>query len=216
MQRHWFRGCVDLGGMSCPPGRAQRLLGNQDSRVGVTRKSRFCSSNPPWAKEGFARMELERNGAQAQATEQRRKGGDMPDLRPGAPAGGQRGVPIGEEVPPVPNPDSGPPVQFRVLARWETAKPVRLAGRPEVPEVTGQFYVIRLRGLPLMRAEGRAGEVAPNPNEACCRQSRTAAGWSARISPHSLFPSLQGSGDNSNEVLLFFPRREDDSDHGSG
>src|SRR5438552_1790161 len=65
-----------------------------------------------------------------------------------------------------PNPDQGRPVQFRVLARWESAKPVRLAGGPELPEFPGQFYVIRLRGLPLMpQPKTKPEEVAPNPNE---------------------------------------------------
>ena len=52
---------------------------------------------------------------------------------------------IGERPPPVPSTDTGQSVQFRVLARWESAKPVRLAGGPELPEGTAQFYVIRLQ-----------------------------------------------------------------------
>ena len=44
---------------------------------------------------------------------------------------------------------------------------MRLAGAPEVPELTGQYYVIRLRGLPLMPPpKVKAGEAAPpDPNE---------------------------------------------------
>jgi len=77
------------------------------------------------------------------------RGVRMPDSSPGMPPGSVRSVPIGQEIPPVPK-TGGAPVQFRVLARWETAAPVRLAGGPEVPELTGQFYVLRLRGLPPM------------------------------------------------------------------
>ena len=57
----------------------------------------------------------------------------LPDTRPGASPGSVNSVPIGESMPPPPPKPGGRPVQFRVLARWETAKPVRLAGAPEVP-----------------------------------------------------------------------------------
>ena len=62
--------------------------------------------------------------------------------------GQEKSVPIGEKPPPVPSANRDRPLEFPVLARWETAKPVRLAGGPETPDLTGQFYVIRLRGCP--------------------------------------------------------------------
>jgi hypothetical protein len=116
-------------------------------------------------------------------------------------------VPIGEEIPRAPKP-GGEPVQFRVLARWETAKPVRLAGGPEVPELTGQFYVIRLMGMPLMPPpKVNPGEAARDPNEemlqaikAGTRLDRTGK---AAIRCSHLF---KGSGNESTDVLLFFPR----------
>ena len=142
----------------------------------------------PWARDGFARMEEKRQPTVGYA----RMGSGAstcPIPSPGLPPGGLKSVPIGETIPPrPPKPGSGQPLQFRVLARWETAKPVRLAGGPEVPEMTGQFYVIRLRGLPLMPPpKPKAGEPAPpDPNEGMLAgdQSRE-AGWSARANPRS-------------------------------
>ena len=163
----------------------------------------------PWAREGFVRMEVEKNRRTTPGYgNSGRPGGDMPDVRPGVPAGGVRGVPIGEAPPPVPKPDTGPSVQFRVLARWESAKPVRLAGGPEAPELAGQFYVIRLRGLPLMPPpKAKPGEVAPNPNEGLLQAikegSRLERKDKSGIPCAHLFT---GSGDAANEVLLFFPR----------
>jgi hypothetical protein len=90
----------------------------------------------------------------------------MPDTRPGGLPGGVRSVPIGEAPPAPPNPDPGHPVQFRGLARWGSAKPVRFGRRAGATELTGQFYVIRLRGTPLMPPpKTKPGEVAPKPHE---------------------------------------------------
>jgi hypothetical protein len=168
--------------------------------------------NSPWAREGFVRIEVEKNKRPTPGYgNSGRPGGDMPDTRPGTPIGGVRSVPIGEEVPPVPKAGPNNPVEFRVLARWETAKPVRLAGGPEVPEMTGQFYVIRLRGLPLMPPpKAKPGEDVPNPNEgilqAIKENSRLERKDKRDIPCSHLFT---GSGDAATEVLLFFPRGTD-------
>jgi hypothetical protein len=135
----------------------------------------------------------------------------MPETKPGVSPGGVQSVPIGEPVPPVPKADSGPSVQFRVLVRWETAKPVRLAGGPEVPEMAGEFYVIRLRGLPLMPpAKVNPSEPAPNPNEGMLQAikegSRLERTGKAAIPCAHLFT---GSGDAARDVLLFFSRGSD-------
>ena len=166
----------------------------------------------PWAREGLVRMEVERNRRTTPGYGSNgRLGGDMPDPRPGVPPGGVRSVPIGEPLPRAPTPDSGHPVQFRVLARWESAKPVRLAGGPEVPELTGQFYVIRLRGLPLMPPpKAKPGEVAPNPNEDMLRAIKEGSRLERKGKPDIPCAHLfTGSGDTANEVLLFFPRAAD-------
>jgi len=165
----------------------------------------------PWAREGFARMEENKRPAPGY-TSSGKQGVQMPDIRPGVPPGGVKSVPIGEPVPPPPQPNTGDPVQFRVLARWETAAPVRLAGGPEVPELTGQFYVIRLRGLPLMPPpKVQPGEPPPpDPNEgmllAIKQGTRLERAAKPAISCSHLFT---GSGKASTEVLLFFPRAAD-------
>ncbi|HEY3837136.1 MAG TPA: hypothetical protein VGL72_11225 [Bryobacteraceae bacterium] len=163
----------------------------------------------PWAQAGFARMEVDNQRANPDDNKGLPSGG-MPDYRPGPGSGNVRPVQTGEAVPPVPKPDSHP-VQFRVLARWESAKPVRLAAGPEVPELTGQFYVIRLRGLPLMPPrKAKADEAAPNPNEALLQVikegSRLERKGKGAIPCTHLF---NGSGDAATDVLLFFARPAD-------
>jgi hypothetical protein len=165
----------------------------------------------PWARQGFARM-----GEKSKPTmgydKNGRVGVDMPDPSPNGPPGGLKTVPIGDPAPPVPKPDSGPGVQFRVLARWETAKPVRLAGGPELPDVAGQFYVIRLRGLPLMPPpKVKPGEAPPpDPNEGMLQAikdgSRLERAGKAPIPCAHLFT---GSGAASTDVLLFFSHGAD-------
>ena len=159
----------------------------------------------PWAREGFARME-QKQPPTVGYNSNGQQGVDLPDNRPGVP-GGMKSVPIGEPIPPVPKAGSGEPVQFRVLARWETAKPVRLAGGPDGPELTGEFYAIRLRGLPLMPPpKVKPGEAAlPDPNEGMLQaikegtrleRARKAALPCARL--------FTGGGNASSEVLLLF------------
>jgi len=164
----------------------------------------------PWAQQGFARVEDKKRPTVGYGRNGR-QGVDMPDTRPGLPAGGLTSVPIGERVPPVPKPP-GAPVQFPVLARWETAKPVRLAGGPEVPEMTGQFYVIRLRGLPLMPPPKVKPDEPPppDPNEGMLQAIKAGSQLErAGKAPIPCAHLFTGSGNASNEVLLFFPRPAD-------
>ena len=166
----------------------------------------------PWAQEGFARMEVEKKSRTTQGYGSNgRLGNDVPDTRPGLPPGGVRSVPLGEKPPPIPNPDPGHPVQFRVLARWESAKPVRLSGGPPVPELTGQFYVIRLRGLPLMPPpKAKPGEPASNPNEGMLQAIKEGSRLERKDRPAIPCAHLfSGSGDTATEVLLFFERGTD-------
>jgi hypothetical protein len=153
----------------------------------------------PWARDGFARMEEKKSsgpGYNADGT----RGAPMPDPRGGG-APGSNTVPIGQEIPRVPK-AGGAPVQFPVLARWETAAPVRLAGGPEVPEMTGQFYVLRLRGLPLMPPPAdNTGLLA-----AIKTGSRLGRNGKAALPCAHLFT---GSGKASTDVLLFFVRGAD-------
>jgi hypothetical protein len=162
----------------------------------------------PWAREGFARME-QKSSRSVGYNNKGEKGFDVPDNRPGVPTGGTKSVPIGGEIPPVPNPDTGKPIEFHVLARWETAPPVRLAGGPELPELTGQFYVIRLRGLPLMPPpKVKPGEEAPqDPNEGLLQAIKEGSRLErARKAPISCAHLFTRAGNGSPDVLLFFPR----------
>jgi hypothetical protein len=98
-----------------------------------------------------------------------------------------------------------------VLARWESAKPVRLAGGPELPAETAQFYVIRLRGMPLLPPpKGKGGESVPNPNEGILEAIKQNSRIERKDKP--AIPCahlLTGSGDSATQLLLFFPRGRD-------
>jgi hypothetical protein len=164
----------------------------------------------PWAREGAVRFEVERKRPTPYEGVAR-PGAGVPGANPGTTPGAVTSVPIGERPPPVPSADTGQAVQFPVLVRWETAKPVRLAGGPELPEGTAQFYVIRLRGMPLLPTpKGKAGESVPNPNEG----SLEAIKQSSRLerkgkSPIACSHLLTGSGASATEILLFFARGKD-------
>src|SRR5215472_4907057 len=88
-------------------------------------------SDSPWARQGFARMD-EKKPPTVGYGPNGKQGIEPPDTRPGVPPGGVQSVPMGEPVPRAPE-APGAPLQFRVVARWETAKPVRAAGGPEIP-----------------------------------------------------------------------------------
>jgi hypothetical protein len=167
----------------------------------------------PWAREGIVRFEVQRKPARAAGSYEgvARPGGGVPGAMPGERPGAATSVPIGERLPPAPSTDTGQSVQFRVLARWESAKPVRLAGGPELPEGTARFYVIRLRGMPLLPpAKGIDTESAPNPNqgmlEAIEQGSRIERKDKAAIPCAHL---LTGSGESAMEMLLFFAHGKD-------
>ena len=167
----------------------------------------------PWAREGVARFEVERNRARAGSIYEGvpRPGGGVPGANPAAMPGSTPSVPFGEPPPPVPRADTGPPVQFRVLARWESARPVRLAGGPALPEESAGFYVIRLRGMPLLPPpKTKGGESVPNPNlgmiEAIQQGSRIERQGKTAIPCAHL---LTGSGESAMELLLFFARGAD-------
>ena len=173
-------------------------------------EKRILLGQSPWAREGIVRFDVERKRGGPTGTYEgvARPGGGVPGANPGAPPGAPTSVPIGERPPPVPSTDTGQSVQFRVLARWESAMPVRLAGGPEMPEETARFYAIRLQGMPLLPPpKGSNGEKVPNPNEglieAIKQGSRIERGGKIAIPCSHL---LTGSGDSATELLLFFAR----------
>ncbi len=165
----------------------------------------------PWAREGFMRMEVQKSKPAIPDYGASPTPNAAPNSRPGLQPGAVRSVPIGgPKLPPPPSNDLGQPVQFRVLARWESAKPVRLAGGPETPELTGEYYVIRLHGLPLMPPKAKAAEGAPNPNEAALQEIRDNARLERNGKPAILCTRLfAGSGEVANQALLYFPRGAD-------
>jgi hypothetical protein len=176
-------------------------------------EKRTLLGQSPWAREGIVRFEVERKrgGATGSYEGVARPGGDVPGANPGATPGPVTSVPIGERPPPVPSTDTGQSVQFRALARWESAKPIRLAGGPELPGETAGFYVIRLKGMPLLPPpKGKDGESVSNPNEglleATKQSSRIERKGKIAISCAHL---LTGSGESATELLLFFARGAD-------
>ena len=177
----------------------------KDSASWTHDEKRLLLEQSPWAREGFVRMESAKNRQTTPGYgNSGRPGGDLPNMRPG----GAHSVPIGEKLPPPPKPDSGEPLQFRVLTRWESAKPVRLAGGLEVTDSVAQFYVIWLRGMPLMPApKAKPGEVPPNPNESILQAIKQGSRLERKDKP--VIPCAHlfaGSGETATEVLLFFPR----------
>jgi len=173
-------------------------------------EKRILLGQSPWAREGIAQFQVERKRERAYEGVAR-PGAGVPGAKPGERPGTAASVPVGERPPPVPSTDTGQSVQFRVLARWESAKPVRLAGGPELPEESAQFYVIRLRGMPLLPPpKGTNAESVPNPNqgmlEAIKQGSRIERKDKIAIPCAHL---LTGSGESATELLLFFARGAD-------
>jgi hypothetical protein len=160
-------------------------------------EKRTLLGQSPWAREGSVRLAPEKPKAPAPTP-----AGEMPGARPGTLPGGTRSVPIGEKIPPPPKVDTGQPVQFRVLARWESAAPVRLAGGPELPGETAGFYVIRLRGMPLLPP--------PNNNQSLLEAIKAnSILWRPDKPGFSCSHLLTGSGETATELLLFFSRGTD-------
>ena len=208
-RRQWLRTVLTLPSCLALHAARNKFWDSKEPASWSPEEKQVLLVDSPWAQQGFARMELSNRHTPPSSGNGLPSGG-MPDTRPGVGSGRVTNVPTGDVPPPVPQPDSHP-AQFRVLARWESAKPVRMAGGPEVPELTGQFYVIRLRGLPLMPPQkARAGEVASNPNEsllAAIKQgSRLERKGKPDISCTRLFAGL---GDAATDVLLFFARPAD-------
>ena len=211
-RRQWLRAVTILpAGLALRAARKE-FWDSKDPATWSNQEKQFLLGQSPWAQAGVVRMEEAKNQSKTLGYGSNgRLGGDMPDTRPGVPPGGVQSVQMGEKPPPPPNPDPGHPVRFRVLARWESAKPVRLAGGPVLPELTGQFYVIRLRGMPLMPPpKTKPAEVAPNPNEGMLQVIQQGSRLQRKNNPGIPCAHLfTGSGDAATEVLLFFPRGAD-------
>jgi hypothetical protein len=87
-----------------------------------------------------------------------------------------------------------------------------MAGGPEVPELSGEFYVIRLRGLPLMPPpKVKPGEPPPpNPNEGMLPAIKAGARLERPGKPAIPCAHLfTGTGTAATDVLLFFAKGPD-------
>jgi hypothetical protein len=218
----WF---ANRGTLAAAPPKKEFWNSKEPTQWSAEEKERVLNQSP-WAQSGFARMELENKLKEAAAAKRVSGGrGRLGDAVQTPNRPGENSVPIGEKPPPVPNMNPGEEVRFPVLARWETAGPVRFAGGPALPELGGDFYVIRLQGLPLMpppkpaKPSRRKVVVTPdpatppvNPNEGLLYDlksgSRLERKDKAPIRCTNLFA---GSGDEWNQVLLLFPRKPEEA-----
>lgn len=171
----------------------------------------------PWARDGVLRLEKRKTQPSAPVTVAR-PGGDVPGARPSGPMASSTTtptIPFGEEIPPPPpGSGKGEPPQFPVRVRWDSARPVHLAGGPELPAESAGFYVIRLQGMPLMRPRAKGAKSKAPAAEDANQGLLAAIKQTTRIERRDK-PSipcahlLTGSGDASTELLLFFARGAD-------
>jgi hypothetical protein len=184
---------------------------SKDPAAWNSEEKQILLAQSPWAREGIVRFEAGKKLGTGPYEGVARPGGDVPGANPNHTPGAATSVPIGERPPPVPSTDTGQSIQFRVLARWESAKPVRLAGGPELPPETAQFYVIRLQGMPLLPPpKGKDAERLPNPNEGMLEAIKQNSRIERKArSPIRCAHLLTGSGESATELLLFFPRGAD-------
>jgi hypothetical protein len=205
---------------------------SKDPATWTAEEKQILLTQSPWAQSGFARMDVEeklRAAGARRVTGGRGRLGDSvqtpsPNSRPG-----DSSVPIGgEKLPPPPNTNPGDEIRFPVIARWESSAPVRLAlagggSSAVLPDLIGKFYVLHLRGLPLMpppkpetsRSKKKASSVepTPNPNEGILQAvkagSRLEIQGAAKNNIRTLACANLFAGrtpETWNEVLLLFPR----------
>ena len=167
----------------------------------------------PWAQVGVAEFDPgKKRNTKVGYGNDGRIGTNMPSGKPNSRPGGDGSVPIGEEIPPVPSPHPGDAVRFPVLARWETASPVRLANGITLPEMGEQVYMISLRGLPLMPPpKVKRGEETPSdPNAAILQSIRRGSRLERKNkAPIACTKLFAGKAEGAREVLLVFPRDTD-------
>jgi hypothetical protein len=213
-RRQWLRAAAVWPACLTALGAQKEFWDRKDPAAWSDDEKQILLSQSPWAQAGLMRIKVEKNQRPASGNgESGTPNAGMPDTRPGARRGGTQGVPIGgPKAPPVPEANPGQSVQFRVLARWESAAPVRLAGGPETPDLNGEFYVIRLQGLPLMLPpKAKPGEAAaPDPNEGALQAIKANSRLERKGKPDIPCSRLfAGSGEKANQILLYFPRGAD-------
>jgi len=205
----------------------------KDPATWTAEEKQMLLTQSPWAQSGFARMDVDeklRAAGARRVTGGRGRLGDgvqtpSPNSRPG-----DSSVPIGgEKLPPPPNTNPGDEIRFPVIARFESSAPVRLAlsgggSSAVLPDLIGKFYVLHLRGLPLMpppkpetsRSKKRSASVSaeppPNPNEGILQAVKAGSRLEildAKNTRRNLVCANLFAGrtpETWNEVLLLFPR----------
>ena len=161
-------------------------------------------SDSPWARSGVAQFDTGKRPTKPYEGIAR-PGNGTPGANPGANnPNAAVSVPFGEKPPPVPTTETGRDVKFGVLARWESAAPVSLAGGPALPAESAKYYVIRLRGMPLLPATKTETVLTRNQDIllAIEKGSRIERKETAIPCAHL----LAGSGDAALDLLLFFER----------
>ena len=159
----------------------------------------------PWARAGVAQFDTGKRPAKPYEGGVARPGGGTPGANPGmnnptAPTN----VPFGEKPPPPPTTDTGRDVKFGVLARWVSAAPVQLAGGPPLPAESAKYYVILLRGMPLLPATKTESVLTRNQDILATIERGTRLERRETAIPCAHL--LAGSGDAALDLLLLFER----------
>src|SRR5205823_78511 len=95
-RRQWFSAATMWPACLILRAASKEFWDRKDPAAWTNDEKQLLLGQSPWAREGFARIEAEKRAKTPGYGNNGRKGGDMPDVRPGVPAGGVRSVPIGE------------------------------------------------------------------------------------------------------------------------
>jgi hypothetical protein len=213
-RRHWIAtlGAVPGGLLSAAP---KAFWENRDPASWTADEKLALLSQSPWAQGGVAEFDPnKKRRSKVGYGNDGRIGNNMPSGKPNSRIGGDMSAPIGEEIPPAPNPHPGEVVRFSILARWETAEPVRLANTLVLPEMSEQVYILSLRGLPLMPPPKvkRGQEPPPDPNIGILQSVRNGSRLVRKDrAPIPCTKLFAGKGEAAKEVLLVFPRDLDNA-----
>jgi len=161
-------------------------------------------SDSPWAKQGVAQFDTGKRPVKPYEGIAR-PGGATPGANPGAnnPTAAVS-VPMGEKPPPPPTTDTGRDIKFAVLARWESAAPVQLAGGPSFAAELVKYHIIRLRGMPLLAASKTETVLARNQDILVAIERGSTLERKDTATPCARL--FVGSGDAAQDLLLFFER----------
>jgi hypothetical protein len=177
---------------------------SKDPSAWTAEEKNLLLGDSPWARAGVAQFDTGKRPTKPYEGIAR-PGGATPGANPGAnnPTAATS-VPFGEKPPPPPTTDTGRDIKFDVLARWDSAAPVRLAGGPALPAEAANYYVIRLRGMPLLPASKT--ETVLTRNQEILAAIEKGSILERRDTAIPCAHLLSGSGDAALDLLLFFER----------